>query len=656
MPENEFNAQFFEQFLDDYYAESDEHLHSVRRNLLALEDSLVAGRAIEKNTLNELFRSFHTIKGISAMANVSAAETLAHFMESYLRLLRDGQTAFSEEGLHALIESTKKLEEIVAARRSDGEIPPIDDEINLLEALALDAEAGDGNQPPETEPPPPHQKTSIRNSLYLFTFAPVPELAERGINVNSVRERLQAIGAIQKSTPAVKEGGKIAFEFVVESGAGESVFREWETDGVNFEKIESAARDIEIVEIVNELPASESQKSGLFGQSNVVRVDLARLDELMLMVGELVISRAKLAEQIKRIENNLPSGEWRDLQEINHAIERQLRSLRDGVMRVRMIPIGEIFERMQFAVRDLARETGKRIQLEITGENTEIDKLLVERMLDPLLHLVRNAVSHGIEDAETRAARGKAPEGKIRLHAATIGETIKIEISDDGRGIDRTEVAKRARQRGLLNAGDDLSEAALLEILCAPGFSTREEADKTSGRGVGMDVVRRTVDELGGVIKLETENGGGTKFQIQLPLTLAIADALIVAVDRERFAVPQSNVREVIEIEPGAVRKFENNEVVEYRGAALPIVRLAHLFALEEKARGAFHAFVVGEGKQAVGIAVDRIIGQSEIVIRAINDPLAQVAGISGATELGDGRVVLILDVTAITRRLKQKV
>ncbi|HEX8736478.1 MAG TPA: chemotaxis protein CheA, partial [Pyrinomonadaceae bacterium] len=440
---------------------------------------------------------------------------------------------------------------------------------------------------------------------------------------------------------------------VVETGADEGVFRDWQTDGISFEKIETAAEE---AEIVNEAPVSESQKSGLFGQSSVVRVDLSRLDELMLMVGELVISRAKLAEQIKQIENNLPSGEWRDLQEINHAIERQLRNLRDGVMRVRMIPIGEIFERMQFAVRDLARETGKKIQLEIKGENTEIDKLLVERMLDPLLHLVRNAVSHGIEDAGTRRAKGKSPEGNICLRAATIGETIRIEISDDGRGIDRTEVAARARKRGLLNANEDLDEAALLEILCAPGFSTKEEADKTSGRGVGMDVVRRTVDELGGVIKLETENGRGTKFQIQLPLTLAIADALIVAVDRERFAVPQSNVREVIEIEPGAVRKFENNEVIEYRGAALPIVRLAHLFALEERARGAFHAFVVGEGKQAVGIAVDRIIGQSEIVIRAISDPLAQVPGISGATELGDGRVVLILDVVAITHRLKQKV
>ncbi|HEY0428145.1 MAG TPA: chemotaxis protein CheA [Pyrinomonadaceae bacterium] len=652
MPENEFNAQFFEQFLDDYFAESDEHLRSVRRNLLALEDSLAANRAIEKNVVGELFRSFHTLKGISAMANVSAAETLAHYMESYLRLLRDGQTAFTEKGLNALIKSTKKLEEIVAARRDGGEIPPIEIEIKLLESLTIDGEIVESRPPSEIESIA-SQNLRADKSLYLFTFLSSAELAERGVNVNSVRERLQAIGTIQKSTPAVKEGGKIAFEFVVETGSDESVFAAWQSDGINFEKIETEARE---TAVARESKISESQKSGLFGQSNVVRVDLARLDELMLMVGELVISRAKLAEQIRQIENLLPSGEWRSLQELNHAIERQLRNLRDGVMRVRMIPIGEIFERMQFAVRDLARETGKRIRLEITGENTEIDKLLVERMLDPLLHLVRNAVSHGIEDAAAREAKGKSPEGKIRLHAETIGETVEIEIMDDGRGIDRKEVAKRARTRGLLNADENLDESGLLEILCSPGFSTREEADKTSGRGVGMDVVRRTVDELGGEIKLETETDRGTKFRIQLPLTLAIADALIVAAGRERFAVPQSNVREVIEIETGALRQFENNEVIEYRGAALPIVRLARVFALEEKARGAFHAFVVGEGKQAVGIAVDRIIGQSEIVIRAINDRLAQTPGISGATELGDGRVVLILDVSAITRRLKQKI
>ena len=650
MPESEFNEHFFEQFLDDYFTESDEHLRNVRRHLLALEDSLFSGQAIEKATLNELFRSFHTLKGISAMANVTVAESLAHSMENYLRTLRDGLVRFREEGLNALLESTKKLEEVIAARRSGSvAIPPIDAEVERLDSLAAEESAAAAPSV-STADAPEDRKAEKAGALYLFTFTSAPELAERNINVNSVRERLQRIGAIRKSTPSVKEGGKIAFEFTVETAADESVFKDWRADGIDFEKIEPPA-----AEPVSDLTAADLPKAGLFGQSNVVRVDLSRLDELMLMVGEMVISRAKLSEQIKRLESRLASSEWRSLQEINHAIERQLRSLRDGVMRVRMIPIGEIFERMKFAVRDLTRETGKRVTLEITGENTEIDKLLVERMLDPFLHLVRNAVSHGIEDGATRAERGKPPAGVIRLHAATIGESVVIEISDDGGGIDREAVARKAGERGLSN-GELPDEALLMELLCLPGFSTRAQADKTSGRGVGMDIVCQTVGELGGDIKLESETGKGTKFRIQLPLTLAIADALIVAVDEERFAVPQSNVREVIAVERGAVREFENNEVIEHRGAVLPIIRLAKLFALEDAPRETFHAFVVGEGNRAVGIAVDRVIGHSEIVIRALSDRLVQMPGISGATELGDGRVVLILDVPTITRRLKQKV
>jgi two-component system, chemotaxis family, sensor kinase CheA len=651
MPQSEFNAQFFEQFLDDYFAESDEHLLGIKRNLLAFEDSLKNDQTIEKNILNELFRSFHTIKGISAMANVSDAETLAHYMESYLRLLRDEYTSLTDEGLSVLIESTKKLEEIIAARRDKTETPGINEEVDWLKSLILDEEANNTNLPLLGKSAA-NQKTPSTNPTYLFIFTPAPELAERNINVNSVRERLQTIGVIQKSTPMVQPGGKIAFEFIVSTGTKAAAFADWETDGIRFEKIE--VPQPEKPEISGKATL-ESQKSGLFGQSNTVRVDLSRLDELMLMVGEMVISRAKLAEQLRQVENSLPSGQWRNLQEINHSIERQLRNLRDGVMRVRMIPIGEVFERMQFAVRDLVRENGKQIRLHITGENTEIDKLLVERMLDPLLHLVRNSVSHGIEDQKTRESGGKPAEGIIELQAKTIGETVVIEISDDGCGIDRQKVAGRAREQGLLNDQEDLDEEKLLEILCTPGFSTRDEADIASGRGVGMDVVKRTIDELGGLIELKTEVTKGTQFRIQLPLTLSIAASLIVAVEGERFAVPQSNVREVIEIEPKNVRKFENNEVIEYRGAPLPIVRLASLFGLKEKDQRAFYAFVVGEGKQAVGVAVDRVIGQSEVVIRAIKDPLVQVPGISGATELGDGRVVLILDVPAITRRLKQK-
>ena len=330
------------------------------------------------------------------------------------------------------------------------------------------------------------------------------------------------------------------------------------------------------------------------------------------------------------------------------AMSRQLRDLREGVMRVRMVQVGEIFERMRFVVRDLARESGKEIRLELLGQDTEIDKFLVERMTDPLMHLVRNAVSHGLETVEERAAEGKSPEGRITLRAATSGENVLIEIADDGRGIDAERVAARARERGLISGDVRLDEALLLELICAPGFSTRDEADRASGRGVGMDVVCNTVEELGGKLTLATERNRGTRFTVELPLTLAIADAIIASVAGQRFAFPQAVVREVIEVEAAAVKVFENNEIVSYRGGVLPLVRLARLFGLREKKRDSFHVFVIGGGANAVGLAVDRAVGQKEIVVRGLNDPLVKVAGVAGATDLGDGRVVLILDVAAL--------
>jgi two-component system chemotaxis sensor kinase CheA len=322
-------------------------------------------------------------------------------------------------------------------------------------------------------------------------------------------------------------------------------------------------------------------------------------------------------------------------------------------MRVRLVPVGEIFRRMPFVVRDLARDSGKRVRLSLTGETTEIDKYLIERMMDPVIHLVRNAISHAIESPAQRAAAGKPPEGVIRLGASTSGESVVLEISDDGAGIDVPAVAARARAAGMTVPEGPLDMRALLDILCASGFSTRDEADRASGRGVGMAVVRSTVKELGGVIAVETEAGRGTTFRIALPLTLAITDAIIAQVGDHTFAVPQSAVREVIEVDAAALRTIERNELLTYRGATLPIVRLSRLFAIDTRDRSRFHAIVVGTGLAAVGLMVDRIAGQREIVVKTITDPLLRVDGISGATELGDGRLVLILDAAALGQTLR---
>jgi two-component system, chemotaxis family, sensor kinase CheA len=449
--------------------------------------------------------------------------------------------------------------------------------------------------------------------------------------------------------PQIRPDGTIAFDFTLSTPA-----------------------DVDAVEALGELPLavapfdgaaaggdgpaaatdadSRALPSGGDGHSHVVRVDLARLDELMRSVGDLVISRARLNETLARVEQYVPAADWRPVAENTLAIDRQLRTLREGIMRIRLVPVGAIFRRMPFVVRDLARESGKRVILNLEGESTKIDKYLIERMMDPVLHLVRNAVSHGIEPPDVRVAGGKRPEGTVTLSASTAGDIVTLEIDDDGRGIDADAVAGRARAAGLMAGADTPDASTLLAILCAAGFSTRDDADLASGRGVGMAVVKETIEQLSGTIALETQPGMGTRFTIQLPLTLAIADALIGRVGAESFAVPQSAVREVIEVDEADVRLMEQHEMIPYRGGALPIVRLDRLFGILTEARPRLHVFVVGVGATAVGLAVDRIVGQREVVVRSMVDPLVRVDGISGATDLGDGRVVLILDPARLTR------
>jgi two-component system chemotaxis sensor kinase CheA len=310
---------------------------------------------------------------------------------------------------------------------------------------------------------------------------------------------------------------------------------------------------------------------------------------------------------------------------------------------------------MPFVVRDLARETGRRVRLALQGQETEIDKFLIERMMDPVLHLVRNAVSHGFELPAERVAAGKPEEGTLTLAAASVGHTVVLEIADDGRGIDAAAVAGRARAMGIDVPAEALDARTMLDVICAPGFSTRDDSDRASGRGVGMAVVKTTVEELNGTLTLQTAPGEGTRFVIELPLTLSITDALIAHVGDRTFAVPQANVREVIEIDPATIRTVERHEIAPVRGGSLPILRLSRLFGIAERPRRALHAFIVGSGQDAVGIAVDRVSGQREIVVRSMADSLIHTEGVAGATDLGDGRVVLILNLPDLARHARTR-
>jgi two-component system chemotaxis sensor kinase CheA len=640
------SGEFFEGFVDDYYAECEEHLTAAARALLALEEA-IGDPPAERTAIDELFRLFHTLKGISAMVELRPAEELAHHLEHYLRAIRDREVFVSVEGIELLIQGAQRLDQIIAARRLGEPQPPIDDVIARVAAFVPAGRAADGAARTALMPAPLNLPPAD-DRRWVCMFAPTRELLADGMGVDGIRKRLTELGTIVQATPEIRPDGAIAFRFTVATPAA--------VDAVD--ALKDLPLDVhEAAAVEPELAPSPIGSGDRTGRvpappAHVVRVDLVKLDELMRNVGDLVISRARLTDTLARLEGQVPSGEWRAVHDNAVIIDRQLRTLREGIMRVRLVPIGEIFRRMPFVVRDLARESRKTITLDLQGQSTEIDKYLIERMMDPVLHLVRNAVSHGIEEPAVRIAAGKRPEGTIRLAATTAGEIVTIEVADDGCGVDANAVAARARAAGLPVPAGTPDPAALLNLLCAPGFSTRDDADRASGRGVGMAVVKQTIEQLSGSMTLETDPGVGTRFLIQLPLTLAIADALIGRVGGESFAVPQSTVREVIEVASTDVRVIEQNEIVPYRDGALPIVRLGRLFGIVTEPRERFHAFVVGVGAGFVGVAVDRIIGQREIVVRAIADPLVRVDGVSGATDLGDGKVVLILDPAKLTRGL----
>jgi two-component system chemotaxis sensor kinase CheA len=648
------SGQFFGPFMDDYFAECDEHLATLRRLLLELEEG-GAAPALAEERVRGIFRGLHTLKGLSGMVGFAEPEAVAHALEEWLRSAAPGGLPAPGASLDPLFEGAGLLERCLEARRTASPPPEVEPFLARLRAAAPRTADAGAPHPAARAPDPAAAglRLSPAEALRLdaalgrgdrlqdFEFIPTAELLARGTGVEAIRARLGALGEILHATPRVLEGRGVAFRFLVALTGGAEPPEEWRADGLAWDArppAEEAAASATPPRVV------EAPAPGTVASSNVVRVDLARLDELLRLVGELVISRSRLGDLLRRGGNG--AGISADaLEDIDAGMERQLRELRDGVMRVRLVAVGEAFERMRFVVRDVANAAGKEVRVELRGQGTEIDKLVVERMMEPLLHLVRNAVSHGIETPAERVARGKPAQGRLLLAAAAAGERVRVEVDDDGAGIDRDAVAARAARQGLAVPAGPLDDAALLDILCAPGFSTREVADLASGRGVGMDVVRSTIRALGGELFLASEAGRGTRFSVELPLTLMIVDALLVRVGEQTMAVPQPALLEVVQVEAGEVVTFENNEVVRYRDRVLPLLRLRRLFGTGGGAAPrSFPVLVVGTEAQPVGLAVDRIAGLREIVVRSLTDPLVAVPGIAAAAELGDGRVCLILD------------
>jgi two-component system chemotaxis sensor kinase CheA len=386
-------------------------------------------------------------------------------------------------------------------------------------------------------------------------------------------------------------------------------------------------------------------------RSNMVRVDFGQLDHLLNLVGELIIFRTKLHELGRDLADKLGEREGgRELLETVHQVAAVSSQLQETVMDIRMLPIRHVFDRFPRLVRDLARQQGKDIELILEGETTRIDKAIIDEIGEPLVHMIRNAVDHGIESPAERVARGKTPTGTILLSATQESNHVLITIMDDGSGIDAAVVRNKAVTRGLLRGDESLSERELVQLVFAQGFSTAERVSDLSGRGVGLDVVLKSIERLNGLVEVETVPGVGTKFIIQLPLTLAIISALLVEVAGHTYAIPLGSVVESLKLRPQEVHHISGREALRIRERIIPVVRLAELFGLPSREEdGRHYVVILGRGDKRVGLVVDRLKGQQEVVIKALDPTVSGTGlGMAGATIMGDGRVVLILDVTAL--------
>ena len=645
-------GSFFDQFIEDYFAEADEHLAVARRVLLGLEVA-AAHHALDPAPLRELLRSLHTLKGLAGMVGDGTAERIAHALEESLRGAEHRWGSLGQPFVDALFDAVELLERCIAARRTGGEPPESDVILASLERSAHSGNASAGMQRLSADSGPAGLQPGTA-VLYQFEFMPHALLAQRGIGVDAIRARLQSLGRIIDARPRIVSGG-VTFDFRVAVPADRAPEAAWSGDGLRWTIIARVEEETATAAEGAEPAARASDASAAMVASSVVRVDLGRLDGVMRLVGDLVVSRSRLEQVIREAGADGGVASLDALEETNAAMERQLRQLRESVMRIRLVPFGEVFERLRFAARDAIRESGKQVAIVFHGQSTEIDKLVVDRMLEPLLHLVRNAVSHGLETPVERQAAGKPAEGRLTLRAGASGDRIRVEVEDDGAGIDVDAVARKARTRGLLGATDSLTADRLLDVLSAPGFSTREEADRTSGRGIGMEVVRSAIRSLAGELTVDTTPGRGTRFVIELPLTLMIVDALLVEVGGRQLAVPQPVLREILQIETASIVSFENNDIIPYRGSTLPLLGLAQLFGLAGGRRDTVYVLIVGSESAPMGLLVDRLLGLREIVVLPVADPLVAVPGIGGATELGDGRVTLILDAAAVLRVAQER-
>jgi two-component system chemotaxis sensor kinase CheA len=669
---------------EEFFSEAQEIVETLSRNLLALDASQKKGQ-VDPGLVNEAFRAVHTLKGLAGLFGASLLGTLSHRLEDLLDALRLGRIDATPDVLDVLFGSVDLFNQLLEAEQ-EGTIEPMSALRGVLDAIDR---AGKGKPKPVqsgpeyeldpgmlavlTEYEEHRLRVNIENNVNLYRLRVSFDLASIDKELEQMKDRAREFGEIITYLPTGEASSvdTIELDLLMASPADFATVSEaLSGDHAVLEEIprkgaRAVARQVAEPEslgpaasrAVSQPPerdddAAALEKSGsLRSITQTVRVDIRKLDHLMNVVGELAIVRGTLARLADRLRGQGERQTATELWRMHRSFDRRITEMQDGILEMRMVPLGQVFDRLARAVRQMSREVSKEIRLVITGAETEIDKLIVEELSDPLMHMIRNAIDHGIEPVVDREAVGKPAAGTIALNAYQKGNHVMIEVEDDGRGIDEQALVRRAVALGALDAGaaSELGRDEVLSLIFLPGLSTRAQVGDLSGRGVGMDVVKTNIAKLGGVIDVHSEAGIGTKMTITLPITLAIVRCLLVECAAQTFAIPLSSVSEAIAFDPTSVRQIDGREVTTLRGTTLPLCRLTRLFRLENtRASGRSFVVVAAIGERRLGLIVDHLIGQQDIVIKSLGATLAEVRGFSGATELGDQRVGLVIDAAAI--------
>jgi two-component system chemotaxis sensor kinase CheA len=659
-----------QQAVDEFLAEAEELLEKLSQDLAELGECIESGD-VNPELLNGIFRDAHSLKGLSGMFGFNDIAELAHHLENLLDKLRLGKVSLNGILIDLLFETIEGVGLLVRGKASDPDygidISPYVQRIEhllagpgvsatvSLECLSLDPSLL--NVLTEYEEHRLRENLS-RGKLLLLVSVAFP-LDSFDTELSEVINELKHAGEVVSTLPgaANDDPTRLAFRILFACNLSlENLTRRSNLSDCHFEII---AESRAVALVPETLPAEKAEgrtvpaqpageDTSLRSVSHSVRVDIGKLDTLMNIVGELGLVKGSIA-QVATDMSNVGLPQSRDLAKAVHSLERRLAELQKAVMDVRMVPVRQLFDKMGRIVRRMAQELGKKVELKTYGAETEFDKLIAEDLADPLMHIIRNSLDHGIESAAERQATGKSEVGSITLRASQSGNHVVLEILDDGKGIDPELLRQKGIEKGLVDPDAQLTRQDLFGLLFQPGFSTRDEVSEFSGRGVGMDVVKNNISALSGIIDIDSTYGEGTEISLTLPITLAIIKALVVHIQGRDYAIPLTSVLETLLLEPEMIQTIEGREVIELRRQTLPLLRLNRFFSLDEQttSRGEF-VVVAGFAGRRIGIVVEELRGQQDVVIKSLGRSLSFVKGIAGAADLGNQKTVLVLDVSSL--------